>query len=216
MNNKQMMQPNEEENVYGDVIGKLKQLNNINAPNNFEEDLFRKINSENYVFQKDRPSNFFLRKRLIPSLAVVAVAIILVIMIKTQPTRPEDPLSINPRIREDVIASRENSNTSVEDLAKRGFKENSTDQKPAKKLKAQSNSENNLIGRNEISSDKNNDTQLSNPLTDDANLQGYPKLSKSAIKNGLNFKQVYLDKTQRKEVAVLKEKMEKLYYESKN
>ena len=211
-----MMQPNEEENVYGDVIGKLKQLKNINAPNNFEEDLFRKINSENYVFQKDRSGNIFLRKRLIPSLAVVAVAIILIIMIKTQPARPEDPLSINPRIREDVIASRENTKTSVEDLAKRGFKENSTDQKPAEKLKAQSNSKNNLIGRDEITSDKNIDTQLGNPLTDNANLQGYYKLSKSAIKNGLNFKQVYLDKTQRKEVAVLKEEMEKLYYKSKN
>jgi hypothetical protein len=202
MSNESMMQPDEEEKVFGEIIGKLKQLKNVDAPNNFEDKLFRKINSENYVLQNERPQSIFIRKKLVPSLAVVAVAIIVTFMIITQPSRPEDPFSIKPRIREDVIASGENINRSVEDLVKKGFKENSTDQKPSPELKMPGETESELEEAN-----KDNSTN--------AFLQGNIILSKSEIKNGLNFKQVYLDKSQRKEVAVLKEKMEKMYYESK-
>lgn len=207
MSNKEMMKQDDEENLYGDVIKNLKHLKNVDAPDNFEDNLFLKINSGNYIQIENRPVKIFIQKKLLPALAVFAAAIIVIFMIETQPSHPQDPFSVKPRVREDVIAGSENINKSVEDLARKSFQNNSTDQKPAAKLKERSNPKNNI-------SDKNADAYLENSLTDAA-LTGDVKLSKKEIRNGLNFKQIYLDKKQRKELTVLKEKMENLYNQSR-
>ncbi len=209
MNNKDMKQPEEEGNLFGDVTEKLKRLKNIDAPENFEADLFRKINSGKYDSVRNKPVNVFVRKKLIPSLTVIAVAVIVIFMIKTQPTQQADPFSIKPRLREDVIASNDNVTKSVEDLAKKELNGNSTDQKAAAKLQSSPDSKNN-ISQNEVNSrdkSQNNST--------DGFHSAYLNLTKSDIKTGLNFKQVYLDKAQRQEVAILKENMEKSYNRGK-
>lgn len=209
MNNKDMKQPEEEGNLFGDVTEKLKRLKNIDAPENFEADLFRKINSGKYDSVRNKPVNVFVRKKLIPSLTVIAVAVIVIFMIKTQPTQQADPFSIKPRLREDVIASNDNVTKSVEDLAKKELNGNSTDQKAAAKLQSGPDSENN-ISQNEVNSrDKNQNNST------DGFHSAYLNLTKSDIKTGLNFKQVYLDKAQRQEVAILKENMEKSYNRGK-
>ncbi len=205
MSNNEPIKP-DEESLYREVIKNLKHLKNIDAPTNFEENLFSKINSGNYIPIENRPVKIFIQKRLLPSFAVFAVAIIVIFMIETQPSHPQDPFSIKPRLREDVIAGSENMNQSVESLVKKGFRNNSTDQKPAAKMKEPSNEKNNL------SSIKAEDYLENTPT--DVSFARYSKLSKQEIKNGLNFKQVYLDKKERKELTVLKEKMQKLYYKS--
>ena len=95
-----------EEKKYEDVIKALKGLKKVNAPENFEADLKRRINSEKFS-EKERKSfweNIFVPARLIPSLGLVAVAVIIFFVVDTNSEEMDNPFLIEPRVREDIIA----------------------------------------------------------------------------------------------------------------
>ena len=95
-----------DEKKYEDVIKALKGLKKINAPENFEADLKRKINSEKFS-EKERKGfweNIFVPARLIPSLGLVAAAVIIFFVVDTNSEEMDNPFLIEPRVREDIIA----------------------------------------------------------------------------------------------------------------
>ena len=99
---------NFEENTqqHGEIIKTLKGLQNVKAPAGFEADLMRRINSGKYEKERSFWEKFILPSRLIPSaaLGLAAVIVFFVLNINTSPV--ENPLLMNPRVREDVVATK--------------------------------------------------------------------------------------------------------------
>jgi hypothetical protein len=93
-----------DEKKYEDVIKALKGLQQVKAPANFEADLQRRINSEKYIEEKKTFwENIFIPARLIPSLGLVAVAVIIFFVVDTNSEEMDNPFLIEPRVREDVV-----------------------------------------------------------------------------------------------------------------
>jgi len=95
----------DDDKIYSDVIKNLNQLKEVKAPANFEADLMRKICSEKYKEEKEQSiwSKFFMPSRLIPSAGLAAAAIIVFFVVTLNPEEMEDPLQMEPRVREDII-----------------------------------------------------------------------------------------------------------------
>jgi hypothetical protein len=94
-----------DEKKYEDVIKTLKGLQEVKAPANFEADLQRRINSEKFS-KEERKSfweSFFIPSRLIPSLGLVATAIVIFLVVETNSEEMDNPFLIEPRLREDII-----------------------------------------------------------------------------------------------------------------
>ena len=95
-----------EEKKYQDVIEALKGLKKVKAPANFEADLKRRINSEKFSKEEKRGfrENIFVPARLIPSLGLIAAAVVIFFIVETNPEEMDNPFLIEPRVREDIIA----------------------------------------------------------------------------------------------------------------
>ncbi len=95
----------DDDKKYNDVIKTLNQLQEVKAPADFEADLMRKINSEKYKEKKEQNfwNKIFLPSRLVPSAGLAAAAIIVLFVVTLNPEEMEDPLIMEPRVREDII-----------------------------------------------------------------------------------------------------------------
>jgi hypothetical protein len=94
---------NEENVEYREIIRTLNSLQKVKAPAGFETELMRRINSGNYVEHKTFWDNILSPSRLIPSSAVAAAMIVILLIFNLQNEDSENPLTIDPRVREDVI-----------------------------------------------------------------------------------------------------------------
>jgi hypothetical protein len=94
-----------DEKKYEDVINALKGLKEVKAPTNFEADLQRRINSEKFSKEEKKSfwENIFVPSRLIPSLGLVAAAVVIFFVVDTNPEEMDNPFLIEPRVREDVF-----------------------------------------------------------------------------------------------------------------
>jgi len=99
------MSVKDDDKKYNDVIKTLNQLHEVKAPADFEAELVRKINSEKYKEKKEQSiwSKFFIPSRLVPSAGLAAAAIIVLFVVTLNPEEIEDPLVMEPRVREDII-----------------------------------------------------------------------------------------------------------------
>jgi hypothetical protein len=95
-----------DEKKYEDVIKALKGLREVNAPANFEADLQRRINQKKSSKEEMKSfwQNIFVPSRLIPSLGLVAVAVVMFFVVDTNSEEMDNPFLIEPRVREDVFA----------------------------------------------------------------------------------------------------------------
>jgi len=95
-----------DEKKYEDVIKALKGLQEVKAPANFEADLQRRINQEKFSKEEKKSfwENIFVPSRLIPSLGLVAVAVVVFFIVDTNSEEMDNPFLIEPRVREDVFA----------------------------------------------------------------------------------------------------------------
>jgi len=95
----------DDDKKYSNLIKDLNQLQEVKAPADFEAELMRKINSEKYIEQKGQSiwSKIFLPSRLIPSAGLAAAAVIVFFVVTLNPEELEDPLQMEPRVREDII-----------------------------------------------------------------------------------------------------------------
>ena len=99
------MSVKDDDKKYSDVIKNLNQMQEVKAPTDFEAELMRKINSEKYKEKKEQSiwSKFFIPSRLVPSAGLAAAAIIVLFVVTLNPEEIEDPLIMEPRVREDII-----------------------------------------------------------------------------------------------------------------
>jgi hypothetical protein len=74
-----------DEKKYEDVINALKGLQEVKAPANFEADLLRRINSEKFSKEEKKSfwQNIFVPAKLIPSLGLVAAAVVIFFVVDT-------------------------------------------------------------------------------------------------------------------------------------
>jgi len=118
-----------DEKKYEDVIKALKGLQEVKAPENFEADLKRKINSEKFS-EKERKGfweNILVPARLIPSLGLVAAAVIIFFVVDTNSEEMDNPFLIEPRVREDIIAVTDIEFEGLETKKEEATKEKSTE-----------------------------------------------------------------------------------------
>lgn len=94
-----------DEKKYEDVIKALKGLQEVKAPVNFETDLQRRINSEKFSKEEKKSfwQNIFVPAKLIPSLGLVAAAVVIFFVVETNSEEMDNPFLIEPRVREDII-----------------------------------------------------------------------------------------------------------------
>lgn len=106
---------NDDEKQYGNIIRSLSNLKKVNARENFEADLMRKINSSSY---KEIKTGFWhdilMPSKLIPT-AALAVVLIVLYMVKFDNRNTVNPLSVQPKVRSDVMVS-DGSDSSIDDL----------------------------------------------------------------------------------------------------
>jgi hypothetical protein len=111
-----------DEKKYEDVIKALKGLHEVKAPENFEADLQRKINSEKFSKEEKKSfwQNIFLPSRLIPFLGVIATAIVIFFVVDSNSEQMDNPFLIEPKIREDVfkVSDYEEFETKKEEVSK--------------------------------------------------------------------------------------------------
>ena len=93
---------NEKENK--NLIDDLKNLPKVDAPPNFEAGLLRKINSAKGKEKTGFWENLLSPGKLFPGAIAVATAVIILFIVDNKSQDIEDPLNIEPRIREDVVA----------------------------------------------------------------------------------------------------------------
>jgi len=127
-----------DEKKYEDVIKALKGLQEVNAPENFEADLQRKINSEKFSKEEKKSfwQNIFLPTRLIPSLGLVAAAVVIFFVVDTNSEEMDNPFLIEPRVREDIFVV-----TDYEEFESKKEEEEVSKQKSLKKDETVKNNE---------------------------------------------------------------------------
>lgn len=191
------------------VINTLKKLNKIEAPQNFEKQLFDRISqtpTEEKISFIDR---LFTPARLIPTAGLAATIILLFFVTNIfVPTFEENPLLANPRERGDVIATTVNNNPSTVETNKP--KTNSdvfaTTEKENKNLndKSTTNSINDpnlgikITGEPAVNNSYNGSVLTS--VSPDGTID----------KNGLDFKQIYLQRLRKAQIEQLRKKMEEM------
>ena len=192
------------------VINELKKLNKIEAPQNFEKVLFDKLSQT----QEDEKISFidriFTPARLIPSVGLAATIIILFFMTNIfVQTTEENPLLANPREREDLIVTKvANNPTETETKAKSKTKEDvfASTKKDNKTLNEETN-------KNSIN-DPNLGIRITGEPTTNNSYNGSILTSVapngSIDKNGLDYKQIYLQRLQRAQIEQLRKNMEEM------
>jgi len=98
-----------DEKKYEDIIKSLKGLQKVNAPENFESDLQRRINFEKFSKEEKKSfwQNILVPAKLIPSLGLVATAFVIFFVVETNSEEMDNPFLIEPRVREDVFVINE-------------------------------------------------------------------------------------------------------------
>lgn len=92
---------NEEKNKK--LIDDLKNLPKVNAPSDFDSQLWRKINSSEKKEKENFWDRLFSPGKLFPGAIAVTTAVLIFFIINAGSEEFEDPLNIEPRIREDLI-----------------------------------------------------------------------------------------------------------------
>ena len=103
----------DEEKKYDKLIKDLKKLPKINAPQNFETSLWRKINSSERNKKESFWSKIFTPGKLIPAAAVLASAVIIFFLVDVKSGETVNPLNLHPGLKEDLIIIKPNEKAVV-------------------------------------------------------------------------------------------------------
>jgi hypothetical protein len=204
----------EKDQKYGDIVKLLKGLQQVKAPNNFEANLMRKINAEEYTEEKTGNwlSRIFVPKRFIPSAALAVAAVLILFVIKPGSTEIENPFNTQPRMRKDMIttSTQLSAEKKVDKELQKMIEKNKTRKSGIAKNETQNKSE---FSTKNFQTDKPGSSYAS---------QGYEDVSAQAFsgfygieKSGLNFRQVNLSKTEKMELNRLKENLIRFMKENK-
>jgi hypothetical protein len=175
---------------YEFIIKNLKQLQKVKAPDYFEANLIRKINSGK--FGKETKSfwdRFLVPAKVIPSIVLAVTTIILLFVVNLSPEEDENPLLAKPRIREELISNTQSADIQPEALASKDIELNQNKYR----TKAEKNAP--LLVEKENA-----------PSPSEAGLV----LTGNVNKSSLNFRQVYMTDEQKAQLLKLKDKIKNL------
>ena len=211
-----------EEKKHEKLIDDLKNLPKVNAPQNFEANLWRKINSSERENKESFWDKIFSPGKLVPAAVVIASAIIIFFVVDIKSTKPEDPLNIQPRMREDVIISEKVEDKNVEPLIepeiRNGEKRELKKDIPQAKLKS-SDADNEIMASREGTKFKDDvieeDSKEESLSTTESSVVGgaiSPTAAKTSAsdfkRDNLNFMQINLSVKEKQEVEKLKQQMQ--------
>lgn len=91
-----------EENINKKLLDDLRNLPKVSAPYNFEEELWKKIYNPE-VKKESFWQKLFSTNKLIPASATAVAIIIIFFLVRPNSSDYEDPLMIEPPVREDII-----------------------------------------------------------------------------------------------------------------
>lgn len=221
---------NSEEKINKKLLDDLKNLPKVDAPKNFETELWRKINSSEKSPKESVWDKIFSPGKIAPAAVALVSAVIIFFVVDVNSEEMEDPLNIEPRLREDIIVYEVSDEVSAENEIKTEIKKKDVESSTKGTLRE---SDKNLIStknaeeevRNEskkeldqtLSADQLSATELksdSNISEETRSMGGSvspPVISTSSTeisKNNLNFMQRNLTVEEKDEVQQLKMKVE--------
>lgn len=196
-----------DENMNEKVTRLLKDLPKINAPTNFETELSRRINQEAQIKEKTSWFDKIFSPKLVPSAALAVTVVIILFLLKGTVGDVEDPFQIMPKLREEqitrqdqpaIISGREVVGEVKDQID--GDEYYNTVREKSKSKKETYRSDSNLLQASSIneSSIERISVTASNYLPDQAVIMG----------GGLNYKIVRLDEEERREIEILREKID--------
>ena len=203
---------------YDGLISTLKNLQQVKTHPNFEADLKRRLNQEKYEASEDQGKRRFLvPSRLVPAFGLAVAAIVVFLLIDLNSVESDDPLLIQPRVREDLITvSTEDLNeiptTRVPESNERSkSEERMLSDKKDQDLKPQKKSEGisggNLITESDV-------TPPESTLSSEEETASTDELSTELAtgiairKSGLNFRQIKQTKLEKEQILELKKKVQ--------
>lgn len=203
---------------YSSLIKTLKSLQQVKAPPNFESDLKRKLNEDKNVEKSKRSiKDFFIPSRLIPSFGLAAAVVVVFLLVNTSSEEPDNPLMIEPKVREDIISVEGNDLLKLPDGERSIVKDDANEKDIADK-------ENNELKREGMSGDNLTETKIiaesesfmpESILTDRDEVATSDEYSSPAAtglairKSGLNFRQIKPTEAEQEEILKLKKKIQK-------
>lgn len=221
---------NNEEKTNKKLLDDLKNLPKVEAPKNFETELWRKINSSEEAKKENFWDKIFTPGKIAPAAVAIVSAILIFFIVDVNSEEMEDPLNLEPRLREDLIVYETIEETPVKKEVSPGIRKKDIEVIP----KGNSN-ENNIPSpptefrdekfQDEIKSEADQKTYSNeleySDMRSDTNLSEEGKTlggtvspavistSSSALnKNSLNFMQRNLTVQEKVEVQQLKMKVE--------
>ena len=201
----------DDEKKFEPVIKTLKELRKVQAPENFETGLFRKINYGDVPEKEKSRKVFFIPLRWASSAGLAAAAVIILFVINVNSEEQENPFSVEPKVREDMIV-----NYSDEDLKPAEKKademplsQKSTEKSEADKPALESRSTENLAFQNYSDSELILGSGTDTFYSPEAIVGASPAapVSYSISKSGLNFRRVQLDEKEKAELNKMREKL---------
>jgi hypothetical protein len=204
-----------EDTEFRDVTNILKQLQQVKAPSDFEADLIRRINSEEYPAVNTFRQNIFIPSRMIPAAALALTVFLLILVLNNSDMTRENPFSSVPRERQDVTLSLKTNNVaSVEEnkVEKEGSstrsisgtqegvkaKDEAVEKVKSKESPGKYSVKGTIAGKQPV-----NDKYITVGFAS-GRIKDY-----HVNKKGLNFRHVNLSNAQRAELNHLKEKLER-------
>jgi hypothetical protein len=212
----------DEEKKYKKLIDDLKNLPKVNAPQNFESNLWRKIKSSERNEKASFLDKILSPGKLIPAGVAIASVVIMLLLIDIKPNQPEDPLNIQPRMREDIVAVEQfelKTAAPLKESIKKKDEKRALDKNiPQGKIQAE-NSDNEIMLRKEgagfrdeaIAKDSKGESLKTNQPAAAGGIAPPTVQVKSAPelkKDNLNFMQINLTAKEKQEVERLKQRVQ--------
>lgn len=140
----------DDEKKYENLLNDLKNLPKVDAPQNFEANILRKVRLEEQREKESFWKNIFTPGKIVPAAVAIASAVIIFLIIDLKPERIEDPLNLQPRLREDIVNVQ-----SLDEFAVL------TEEKPEQNKSAKLKNELNKSGNHRKAVDSENEISLS-------------------------------------------------------
>lgn len=183
------------------LLDDLKNLPKVSAPENFEEELWKKIYTK-----EDRKESYwqkiFSLNKFIPATATLAAVIIIFFLITNNSSDYEDPFMIEPPVRTDIITV-SNEDSGVTDIIEQKQK---TDQQEWKsnQLSKKNNEENSLSP--EIDSSSKDKTEIPAATSQSPTVIN-DQVENFIDKEELNFLKRTVTEQEKQEIIELKKKI---------
>lgn len=192
---------NMEDRINNKLLDDLKNLPQVSAPENFEEELWKKIYTK-----EDRKESYwqkiFSLNKFIPATATLAAVIIIFFLITNNSSDYEDPFMIEPPVRTDIITV-SNEDSGVTDMIEQKQK---TDQQEWKsnQLSKRNNEESSLSP--EIDSSSKDRTEIPTAVSQSPTVIN-DQVENFIDKEELNFLKRTVTEQEKQEIIELKKKI---------